>query len=114
MSRDDDLDLHIRGEDAGPQPRPTLGLEVGDPDAPRDPAPAPAGDAYGPDPYGQDRPRGPRLVTIVFGLVLLAITAAVAVTEIGDATVDPWTFVIELMIGVGVLLLAGSLRRRPD
>lgn len=52
-----------------------------------------------------------RMHTVVLGMVLLVIAGAVLVSELTDVSVDPGAVVLTLMIGGGLLLIAGA--RRP-
>ena len=53
---------------------------------------------------------GVRMRTVVFGLVLLVIAGAVLVGQLTDVTVDAGAVLLALMIGGGLLLLAGARR----
>lgn len=61
---------------------------------------------------GSTRParRPMRMPTVVVGLVLLVVAGAVLISELTDVTVDPGAVVLALMIGGGVLLIAGARR----
>jgi hypothetical protein len=48
--------------------------------------------------------------TVVFGLVLLVIAGTVLVGQLTDITVNASAVVLALMIGGGVLLIAGARR----
>jgi hypothetical protein len=74
------------------------------PDAPEAPTPSQA-----PDPEAAAH-RGIRMRTVVFGLVLLAIAGSVLVGQLTDITVDAGAVFLALMIGCGVLLIAGARR----
>jgi hypothetical protein len=54
--------------------------------------------------------RGIRMRTVVFGLVLLAIAGSVLIGQLTDITVDAGVVVLAVMIGSGVLLIAGARR----
>lgn len=60
----------------------------------------------------QERPRarGLRTRTVVFGLVLLIIAAAVLAATLGDADIDATAFLLVLLIGAGVALLVGGVQ----
>jgi hypothetical protein len=51
-----------------------------------------------------------RMRTVVFGLVLLVIAGAVLVGQLTDVTVDAGAVLLALMIGGGLLLIAGARR----
>lgn len=68
-----------------------------------EPAPAVSG-------HPVDPPRSVRMRTVVFGLVLLVIAGAVLVGQLTDLTVDPGGVILALMIGGGLLLIAGARR----
>jgi hypothetical protein len=51
-----------------------------------------------------------RMHTVVLGMVMLVIAGAVLLTELTDVSVDPGAVVLALMIGGGVLLIAGGRR----
>ena len=55
-------------------------------------------------------PRAVRMRTVVFGLVLLVIAGAVLVGQLTDITVNAGAVLLALMIGGGVLLIAGARR----
>jgi hypothetical protein len=70
-----------------------------------------AGIAPGPDPDPESAVRrGIRMRTVVFGLVLLAIAGSVLVAQLTDITIDAGAVFLALMIGCGVLLIAGARR----
>jgi hypothetical protein len=54
--------------------------------------------------------RGIRMRTVVFGLVLMAVAVSVLIGQLTDITVDAGVVVLALMIGCGVLLIAGARR----
>jgi hypothetical protein len=62
------------------------------------------------DRIGATEPRAVRLRTVVFGLVLLVIAGAVLVGQLTDITVDAGAVLLALMIGGGLLLIAGARR----
>lgn len=72
-------------------------------------SPAPQAHEPGPDPEAVVR-RGIRMRTVVFGLVLLAIAGSVLVAQLTDITIDAGAVFLALMIGCGVLLIAGARR----
>jgi hypothetical protein len=53
---------------------------------------------------------GMRMRTVVLGLVLLVIAGAVLIGQLTDLSVDPGAVVLALMIGAGILLIAGARR----
>jgi hypothetical protein len=81
---------------------------------PTAPAPFPATAATGPGPtapvISEPTGREVRMRTVVFGLVLLVIAGSVLVGQLTDVTVDAGAVLLALMIGGGVLLLAGARR----
>jgi hypothetical protein len=54
--------------------------------------------------------RGIRMRTVVFGLVLLAVAGSVLIAQLTDVTIDAGAVFLALMIGGGVLLIAGARR----
>ena len=61
-------------------------------------------------PAGAVRPRrGIRVRTLVFGLVLLAISASVLVTLMSTVQVDATAVALVVLIGAGAALIAGGL-----
>jgi hypothetical protein len=60
---------------------------------------------------GEPARREVRMRTVVFGLVLLVIAGAVLVGQLTDISVDASAVVLAVMIGGGLLLIAGA--RRP-
>lgn len=71
---------------------------------------APTVTAPGPTIEAEPAPRVMRMRTVVFGLVLLVIAGAVLVGQLTDVTVDAGGVLLALMIGGGVLLIAGARR----
>lgn len=63
--------------------------------------------------------RGPRMRTIVFGLVLLAVAVTVLVSALTTVRVDPASVALTVLIGAGALLVMSGIRsaarqgRRP-
>jgi hypothetical protein len=55
-------------------------------------------------------PRAVRMRTVVLGLVFLVIAGAVLVGQLTDVTVNAGAIVLALMIGGGLLLIAGARR----
>jgi len=55
-------------------------------------------------------PRAVRMRTVVLGLVFLVIAGAVLVGQLTDVTVNGGAIVLALMIGGGLLLIAGARR----
>lgn len=76
------------------------------PDAGPAPAPGTGPGAEAPTVRPQ---RGIRVRTLVFGLVLLAISASVLVTLLTTVQVDATTVTLVMLIGAGAALLAGGL-----
>ncbi|MEC5199091.1 hypothetical protein RCH21_001315 [Arthrobacter sp. PL16] len=63
------------------------------------------------------RPRRARVVTIVWGAVILSIAALLLVSQFVTLSIDPVVVALGLLIGVGLSLVAGgllSLRGRPE
>lgn len=56
------------------------------------------------------RPTGPRMRTIVFGLVMLAIGLVSLVTLVTQVEIDPGTVALALLIGAGALLVGAGAR----
>lgn len=69
----------------------------------------PAEAAPDPEPQAPVR-RGIRMRTVVFGLVLLAIAGSVLVGQLTEVSIDAGAVFLALMIGCGVLLIAGARR----
>ena len=69
-----------------------------------------AGFGASPDQTAAPEPRAVRMRTVVFGLVLLVIAGAVLVGQLTDVTVDAGAVLLALMIGGGLLLIAGARR----
>ena len=63
----------------------------------------------GPGGTGDRRRRGLRVRTVVFGLVLLAISLSVLVTLLTDVRVDATGVTFVVLIGAGAALVAGGL-----
>ncbi len=62
------------------------------------------------------RKRRARVVTIVWGAVLLAVAALLLVSQFVVLAIDPVIVALGLLVGVGLSLVAGgilSLRTRP-
>ncbi|MHA7208880.1 hypothetical protein [Arthrobacter sp. MDT1-65] len=60
--------------------------------------------------------RRARVVTIVWGAVLLAVAVLILVGQFVSLTIDPVIVALGLLVGVGLSLVAGgilSLRTRP-
>lgn len=60
--------------------------------------------------------RRARVVTIVWGAVLLAVAVLLLVSQFIPLTIDPVIVALGLLVGVGLSLVAGgilSLRTRP-
>jgi hypothetical protein len=55
-------------------------------------------------------PRGIRMRTVVFGLVLLAIAGSVLVGQLSNVSIDGGAVFLGLMISCGVLLIVGARR----
>jgi hypothetical protein len=58
---------------------------------------------------GSPRRRGVRVRTVVFGLILLAISVSVLVTLLTKARVDATAVTFVVLIGAGAALVAGGL-----
>lgn len=59
--------------------------------------------------------RRPRIVTIVWGVVVLAIAALILVGEFTTLSIDPVIVSLGVLVGIGLALIAGgivSLRSR--
>lgn len=57
-----------------------------------------------------------RLVTVVWGSVILAIASLLLVSQVVELSIDPVIVALGLLVGVGLALVAGgilSLRSRP-
>ncbi|WP_434993391.1 hypothetical protein [Arthrobacter sp. Ld5] len=57
-----------------------------------------------------------RLVTVVWGSVILAIATLLLVGQVVELSIDPVIVALGLLVGVGLALVAGgilSLRSRP-
>lgn len=72
--------------------------------------PTPVTDTRPPPTEEELGPRAIRMRTVVFGLVLLVIAGAVLVGQITDVTVNAGAILLALMIGGGLLLIAGARR----
>jgi hypothetical protein len=75
-------------------------------------APEPGATAVEPyEPYRppSSRPRGPRMRTLVLGLVLLAISVTSAVRLLTDVHVDNGVVALVLLLVAGALLLGGGV-----
>lgn len=60
--------------------------------------------------------RHPRLLTIVWGSVILAVASLLLVSQVVELSIDPVIVALGLLVGVGLALVAGgilSLRSRP-
>lgn len=58
----------------------------------------------------------PRLLTIVWGSVILAIATLLLAGQVVELSIDPVIVALGLLVGVGLALVAGgilSLRSRP-
>ncbi|PPB48946.1 hypothetical protein C4K88_09405 [Arthrobacter pityocampae] len=59
--------------------------------------------------------RHPRLLTIVWGSVILVVASLLLVSQVVDLSIDPVIVALGLLVGVGLALVAGgilSLRKR--
>jgi hypothetical protein len=72
--------------------------------------PTPVTDTRPPPTEEELGPRTVRMRTVVFGLVLLVTAGAVLVGQITDVTVNAGAILLALMIGGGLLLIAGARR----
>ncbi|MHA7281367.1 hypothetical protein [Arthrobacter sp. TMS2-4] len=60
--------------------------------------------------------RRARLVTVVWGSVILVIATLLLVSQVVELSIDPVIVALGLLVGVGLALVAGgvlSLRSRP-
>lgn len=58
----------------------------------------------------------PRLLTIVWGSVILVVASLLLVSQVVDLSIDPVIVALGLLVGVGLALVAGgilSLRKKP-
>lgn len=55
------------------------------------------------------RPRRARLVTIVWGLVILIVAGLLLVSQFVALSIDPVVVALGLLVGVGLALVAGGL-----
>jgi hypothetical protein len=62
-----------------------------------------------PTPEDRMDPRGLRMRTVVFGLVLAVVAVSVVVAEATDLHVDGVTVAIAALIGAGLLLFGGAM-----
>lgn len=74
------------------------------------PDPTPASTSASASPDEQGGRADIRMRTVVFGLVLLVIAGSVLVGQLTDVTVDAAGVLLTLMVGGGVLLIAGARR----
>jgi hypothetical protein len=73
---------------------------------------APIGPTEPTGPVGRSWP-GLRVRTLVFGLILLAVSGSVLTAQLTSIRVDPGIVGLSLMLVAGVLLIAGSATRKP-
>ncbi len=69
----------------------------------------PVGDTPATHASGPRRRRGVRMRTVVFGLMLLAVAVTLTWATLANAVVDAASVAIALVIGAGVLLVAGGV-----
>lgn len=86
-----------------------VGVPGGQPAAATPYAPAPGPLAAGED-HGVPGHRDVRMRTVVLGLVLLVIAGSVLLGQLAEVTVDAGGVLLALMIGGGLLLIAGARR----
>ena len=67
--------------------------------------PSPGGNAAGPT----AAPARPRVGTMVWGLIVLALAALIIIAQLGIVTLNGTYVVIGLMIGAGAALVVGGL-----
>ncbi|MDP5228114.1 MULTISPECIES: hypothetical protein [Arthrobacter] len=85
------------GAQPGPQPAPHLELPT--------PPHAPSSWSYTPPPEH----RGPRVGTVVWGLLLMALATLLVISRMGLVVLDGGEVLIWLMLGTGAALLVGGL-----
>ena len=85
-------------EPAAPEPA------APEPAAPEPQPPADAADATSGHSY-----RGPRMGTVVFGMVLMAIAVTTLIAHLTDVRVDPGAVGLGVMLAAGVLLFGSAV-----
>ena len=67
------------------------------------------GPVYGSNAGGTQQEQGPRVGTVVWGLVVVALAALIVISKLGLVVLNANYVLIGLMIGAGAALIVGGL-----